>query len=311
VHCLYCRENIGWLRRQFDRRFCSADHRRKASIRSARALRDAGELEPIGLWLPGNDLESMRKSRSGSRSGASAAVLICTLMLILLLMAPKDGPTATAVINYTLPQTGFGSSLRSTLPGWQAVRLRDDFRAGLGDWVGSAGSALDWSREGSLIRPGKLRLWGPSLKLADYQVEFEGQIERRAMGWTFRSNDLENYYATKLSLTGSGPSPRAEIVRYVVLDGKVYDRIELPLPLRLLDGATQHVKVDVRGSYFVTSINGRVVDSWSDRRLKRGGVGFFADKGEVAAIRWVSLNTAEPGFFSRLFASTLFIPPGL
>jgi hypothetical protein len=311
VHCHYCREKIGWFRRQFDRQFCSAEHRRKANVRSARALRDAGELEPIGLWLPGKDLEDPRRGRSGSRSGALAALLICALMLTLLMMAPKDGPTASTVINYTLPDTALGRTLRNALPGYRAVRLRDDFHAGLKDWIGSAEAALDWSREGSLVRPGKLRLWGPSLKLADYQLEFEGEIERKAMGWTFRSGNLENYYATKISLTRPGPLPRADIIRYVVLDGKEYDRVQLPLPPTVLDAAPYHVKVDVRGSYFVTTINGRVVDSWSDHRLKRGGVGFFADKGEVAAIRWVTLNTAEPGFFSRLFASALFFPRGL
>jgi hypothetical protein len=189
------------------------------------------------------------------------------------------------------------------------VRLRDDFDSGLRDWVGSAGSSMGWTREGGAVRPGKLRLWAPSLKLADYQLEFEGQIEQKAMSWTFRSGNLENYYATKISVTR--PAPRAAIVRYVVLDGKEHDRIELPLPPTVLDESLYRVRVNVKGAYFVTSVNGQVVDSWSDRRLTHGGVGFFADKGEVAAIRWVSVNTAAPGFFSRLFASTLFVPPGL
>lgn len=310
MDCHFCRGRIGWFRRQFDGQFCSAEHRRKGKVRSARALRDAGELEPIGLWLPTRDLEDPKRSRPSSRSGALAAALICVLMLVLLWVVPKDGPTARAVINYTLPGSGVGSSLRSALPGWQIVRLRDDFNSGLQDWVG-AGSAVDWSREGSAIRPGRLRLWAPSLKLADYQFEFEGQIEQKAMSWTFRSGDLGNYYATKISMASPAPAPRAAIVRYVVLGGKESDRIELPLPPTVLDERLYHVKVNVKGSYFVTSVNGQVVDSWSDRRLTRGGVGFFADKGEVAAIRWVSVNTAAPGFFSRLFASTLFVPPGL
>jgi len=309
VNCQYCRGKIGWFRRRFDRQFCSAEHRQKGRVRSARALRDAGELEPIGLWLPTRDLEEPRRGRPGSRPGALTAALVCFLMLVLLWAAPKDGPTAKAVINYTLPESGVASSLRSTLPGWQVVRLRDDFDSGLRDWVGSVGSSLGWTREGGAVRPGKLRLWAPSLKLADYQLEFEGQIEQKAMSWTFRSGDLENYYATKISV--ARPAPRAAIVRYVVLDGKEYDRIELPLPPTVLDESLYHVKVNVKGAYFVTSVNGQVVDSWSDRRLTHGGVGFFADKGEVAAIRWVSVNTAAPGFFSRLFASTLLVPPGL
>jgi hypothetical protein len=309
VDCHYCRKKIGWFRQQFDRQFCSAEHRRRASLRSARALRHAGELEPEGLRLLGKDLYGSRRAWTGSRSGAFPAVLICALMLVLLMVAPKDGPTATAVVNYTIPETGFGSSLRNVLPGWQPVRLSEDFRAGLKDWVGSAGAGLDWSREGNLVRPGKLRLLGPSLRLTDYQFEFEGQIERRAMGWTFRSGNLENYYATKIRVSGPRASARAEIVRYVVLGGKEFDRIQMPLPPTVLDDSPYHVKVNVRGSYFVTTINGRVVDGWSDHRLKCGGVGFFADKGEVAAIRWVSVRGAEPGFFGRLFASTLFMPP--
>jgi len=311
VNCQYCRGKIGGVRQQFDRQFCSAEHRRKGVVRSARALRDAGELEPIGLWLPARDVDELKRSRPGSRPGALTAALICVLMLILLWAVPKDGPVARAAINYTLPESGVGSSLRRTLPGWQVVQLRDDFDSGLRDWVGSAGSALAWTRQGGAVRPGKLRLWAPSLKLADYQLEFEGRIEQKAMSWTFRSGDLENYYATKISVAHPAPAPRAAIIRYVVLDGKECDRIELPLPPTVLDESLYHVKVNVRGAYFVTSVNGQVVDSWSDRRLTRGGVGFFADKGEVAAIRWVSVNTAAPGFFSRLFASTLLVPPGL
>jgi hypothetical protein len=240
-----------------------------------------------------------------------AAVLICSIMLVLLWIAPKDGPMATAVINYTLPQTGVGSSLRSVLPGWQAVRLRDDFRAGLRDWGGAAGSALDWTREDGVVRPGRLRLWTPSLKLTDYHLEFEGEIERKSMGWTFRSGNVGNYYASKINVSRPGPAPRLEIVRYVVLDGKEFDRIQLPLPPAVYDESLYRVRVDVKGSYFVTSINGQIVDSWSDKRLKKGGVGFFADKGEASAIHWVSVNSIEPGFFNRLFATTLFVPPGL
>ncbi len=311
MYCQYCRKRIGWLRSILDRQYCSADHRRKASVRSARALRDAGELEPVGLWLSTRDSEEPRKTRSGSRNGALAAVFICLTMLILLWAAPGGGPVATAVINYTLPQSGFGSSLRNVLPGWQDVRLRDDFRTGLREWVSAVGTPMDWSRGDGAIRPGRLRLWRPSLNLADYQLEFEGGIERKAMGWTFRSGNVNNYYASKLAVSGSGAAQRMEIIRYVVLDGKTYDRIQLPLPPTIYDETTYRVKVHVEGSRFITSINGQIVDSWNDRRLKRGGVGFFADKGEIASIHWVSVNSVKPGFFSRLFASSLFVPPGL
>ncbi len=311
MRCLYCRKKIGWLRRQFDRQYCSAEHRRRREARSARALRDAGEMEPIGLWTPRTDIDEQRRARTGARSGAFAALLICGLMLILLWTAPQERAMATAVASYSLAESGVKNSLRSLLPGWDAVHLRDDFQADLRDWIGSAGAMTDWNREADVVRPGKLRIWGPSLRLTDYNFEFEGQVERKSMSWAFRSNNLNNYYATKLSLGKAGSARRAELIHYVVIDGKEYDRVQFPLPLTVLDESRYHIKVNVKGAYFVTSINGRIVDSWNDRRLKRGGVGFFSDKDEAAAIHWVTVDTVEPGFFSRLFASALLVPPGL
>ena len=39
--CLYCRKQIGLLRRITDPNFCSGDHRKKYNTRSARAIREA------------------------------------------------------------------------------------------------------------------------------------------------------------------------------------------------------------------------------------------------------------------------------
>ena len=128
MYCQYCRKRIGWLRSILDRQYCSADHRRKARVRSARALRDAGELEPVGLWLSTRDSEEPRKARSGSRNGALAAVLICLTMLVLLWAAPGGGPVATAVINYTMPQAGFGRSPRHGVPRWPGGRPSHRFQ---------------------------------------------------------------------------------------------------------------------------------------------------------------------------------------
>jgi hypothetical protein len=50
------------------------------------------------------------------------------------------------------------------------------------------------------------------------------------------------------------------------------------------------VRVDVRGNDFVTSVQGQVVDVFSDDRLPRGGVGFFSEAGEDARLRWVEVS---------------------
>jgi hypothetical protein len=50
------------------------------------------------------------------------------------------------------------------------------------------------------------------------------------------------------------------------------------------------VRVDVRDQNFTTTVQGQVVDFWSDDRLSRGGVGFFSEKGERARLRWMEVS---------------------
>jgi hypothetical protein len=58
----------------------------------------------------------------------------------------------------------------------------------------------------------------------------------------------------------------------------------------------------------VTTINGQKVDTWSDDRLERGGVGFFSDPGESALINWVRV-TAGSSFLDRLLSFSLLVAP--
>ena len=50
------------------------------------------------------------------------------------------------------------------------------------------------------------------------------------------------------------------------------------------------VRVDVLGNDFVTTVQGQVVDVFSDDRLPRGGVGFFSDTGEDGRLRWIEVS---------------------
>jgi hypothetical protein len=49
------------------------------------------------------------------------------------------------------------------------------------------------------------------------------------------------------------------------------------------------VRQEIRDTQFTTYLDGRLVDTWSDATLTRGGIGFFADPGESAYIRWVDV----------------------
>ena len=171
-----------------------------------------------------------------------------------------------------------------------AIDISDDFRSGLSQWTGAPGWANSWSYDGTgFARPGRLAMLSGSLPMADYQVEFLGQIEKRAVAWVFRASDARNYYATKLVETNRGPAAGLFIVRYAVVGGRERRRIQLPLPVMGPARTMLRVRQEIRGAQFTTYLDGRVVDTWSDSSLSRGGFGFFADPGEGAYIRWVDV----------------------
>ncbi len=126
-----------------------------------------------------------------------------------------------------------------------------------------------------------------------------GQIDHKSMDWAFRAADLHNYYATKLVMTRPGPLPNAGLVRFVVLDGRERERVELPLPLTIERGVDYRVRVSVRGNRFLTSVNGQLISSWMDSRISRGGVGFFSEDGESSVLKWVSVSERD-SFLARV-----------
>ncbi len=167
----------------------------------------------------------------------------------------------------------------------------DNFHAGLASWDGGKGLSKSWvyDREG-YVRPGRMALYKPSMDMKDYKLEFLTQIERKSVGWVFRAVDEQNYYAMKLAVTEPGPRPIVALVRYQVVDGKRESRGETPLQVMMHNNRPYRVQVDVKGNHFLTSIEGQLVDSWSDDRFKTGGVGFFTESSEKARLYWMKVT---------------------
>ncbi len=304
VRCQYCRKKIGPLRRLRDQQFCCADHRRKLQSKSARAVREAEEL--FGLdemhnasWRVVTQLKREDKEERKANVGATIFVGVAIVALLAVLSQMPGGapaPKAVSSLPDNTPQTsshGIGQALNNLVQNKTSGILRDDFHTGLSNWEGLMASGSDWTPEHGAVRPASLRIWKPSVALSNYQMEFLGQIDRKSMDWAFRAADPKNYYATKLVITRPGPLPNAGLVRFVVLDGRERERVELPLPLTLERGVDYHVRVNVQGSRFLTSVNGQLVSSWSDDRISRGGVGFFSDDGESALLKWVSVSERD------------------
>lgn len=306
--CLYCRKKIGPFRRIWDAQFCSSDHRRKLTSGSARALRDAEDLygaEEI-LTPTWSSITQLKRDEKEERKGSLGPTLGVALAVVLLMFAvaqmPQSAPPPKAVSSAPKNKASNDSSggifhaLGNLVQSTTSNNLRDDFHAGLGNWEGRFS---DWTAERGEVRPGSLRIYKPSASLSNYQMDFMGQIERKSMDWAFRAADTKNYYATKLVITHPGPLPNAGLVRFIVLDGRERERVELPLPLTLDRGVDYHVQVTVQGKRFLTSVNGQLVSSWTDDRISRGGVGFFADNGESAVVKWVAVSERD-SFLSKI-----------
>ncbi|MCS7023952.1 MAG: hypothetical protein NZV14_04080 [Bryobacteraceae bacterium] len=298
MRCLYCRRPVSILRQVVDAEFCSSSHRRRYRSTSARALRDSGELADYDDYLAIIQIDE-KPPKNGKFSIATAAMIGLVLGLSLWFLPSAPVPLPGSELRYTLTSNPVSQKLRTLFPDTPRINLRQDFRMGLGDWLG--GSPSD-SLAGAL-KTDRLRLWKPTLGLSDYQMEFQATIEKRSVGWAFRASDTRNYYAAKI-IAGSRDGKRSEIERFVMIAGREMDRVRLPIPVHILPEQLYRIRVRVKGDSFSTSVDGQVIDSWRDRRLRKGGVGFFAEKGEVASVRWVSLSEPD-SFFSRLFAADL------
>ena len=323
MNCGYCENRLNAWRVLIGSRFCSKDHERRFLARSARALRDMEDI--YGVPAAARELHLKKKVEPDTRRAQPGQVITVLALftagfLVLAMFAlPGGGGSAHALRvaeDYTLhgsPKADFAESLRTRIGSSTKLTLRENFGSGLAGWVGGAESATTWSKSGDYVMPGKLRLWQPSTHLSDYEMEFLGQIERKGMGWAFRAPDLRNYYGAKLLITRPGPLPNANLVRFVVLNGHETERLELPLPLTLDRATDYHVHVSVRGARFLTSVNGQLISSWMDSRLSTGGVGFFSESGEQAAIRWVSVSERDSmlGRFLSYFSIIAFptMPP--
>lgn len=183
------------------------------------------------------------------------------------------------------------SAARQSIAERAGVELFDDFRSGLSAWEGRGNWAQSWSYDNAgFVRAGALGLFTPSLGMSDYDLEFLGRIEKKALSWVVRAQDANNYYAFKLLITRPGPLPSVALVRYAVLQGKEGPRTQVPIPLVLRNDTLFRVRTIVRGSSLTTTVQGVVVDTWSDDRLSKGGIGFFSSKGEQSLFRWVTVT---------------------
>jgi hypothetical protein len=183
-----------------------------------------------------------------------------------------------------------------------AIALDEDFRSGLDDWASRGDTATEWSFDSTgFVRPGALALYRPSMNLTDYQVQFLGMIDKKALSWVVRAEDFDNYYVVKLMVLKAGPLPTIGVTRYAVVNGIPDQRADVIVPIDARNDMLYRVRMDVRGEDFSLTVQGQMVDAWSEPRLTRGGIGFFTARGEESRLRWVQV-THQYDMLGRLCA---------
>ncbi len=293
-----------------DRQFCCDGHRKRArQVYSARVARDLHYEESLeDGWLTKPEAGTQKSSSAFGPGSGILLVVLSTLLVMFLPSSPTPGGKG-APQSYLPPVASLTDRLSRAFPSSKtSVAIREDFRLDLRNWqTPLPGIASGWAKVGNAVRVGELRLWKPTLALSDYNIEFAGQIESRALGWAFRARDPRNYYATKIAIN-RGEGNRAEIIRYTMLNGSPINRVTLPIPLVTASNMTYEVRMRVRGDRFTTMVNGQAVDSWTDRRLRKGGVGFFNDPGEHSILHWVSISERE-SFLQRFLSFSFLVHP--
>jgi hypothetical protein len=193
-------------------------------------------------------------------------------------------------------------SVRQTMADRAGVALEEDFRSGLDAWASRDEATAEWSFDATgFVRPGPLALYRPSLGLTDYQFQFLGMIDQKALSWVVRAADFQNFYVIKLTVLKPGPLPTIGITRYAVVNGHADSRVDTLAPIDARPDMLYRVRMDVQGSQYVLTIQGQIADVWSETRLEHGGVGFFSARGEESRIRWVQV-THQYDMLGRLCA---------
>jgi hypothetical protein len=116
-----------------------------------------------------------------------------------------------------------------------------------------------------------------------------------------RARDFDNYYVMKLVVLKAGPLPTLGITRYAVIDGKAQNRVDKLAPIDARPDMLYRVSMDVHDDTYLLAVQGKIVDSWSEPQLARGGIGFFSPHGEESRLRWVQV-THQYDMLGRLCA---------
>jgi hypothetical protein len=158
--------------------------------------------------------------------------------------------------------------------------------------------AASWIREPSAPtgakEPRQLVLYRPSFGATDGRLEFTWKVSDRALAWTFRAKDTDNYYAMTIKALRPGPSPAVSVEHFTVYQG-----IESPHSSKVFilteNNPALQIRMDVSGATFKLYLEGNAADYWTDHRLGAGALGFLEQPGQPADVEQVRMSFSQAG----------------
>jgi hypothetical protein len=164
--------------------------------------------------------------------------------------------------------------------------------------IEAATQAASWIREPSAPtgakEPRQLVLYRPSYGATDGRIEFTWKVSDRALAWTFRAKDTDNYYAMTIKALRPGPSQALSVEHFTVYQG-----IESPHSSKVLilseNNPALEIRMDVSGATFKLYLEGNAADYWTDHRLGAGAFGFLEQPGQPADVERVRMSFSQAG----------------
>ncbi|MBL8213622.1 MAG: hypothetical protein JNK87_23085 [Bryobacterales bacterium] len=174
----------------------------------------------------------------------------------------------------------------ATAPGFREVVTA-------GPVTGEVGWSTDYATDAAGKRLRQISLYRPTSLVTDYRVEFQGEVEFKALSWVVRGANTKSYYVCKIVPEKGNV---ARFVRYAVVNGQAETPVSKELPFAASLGTTYRVRADVVGSQFSVTIQDKRIDQWTETRLASGGFGVAnegLERGQVRNIQVWHLREAS------------------
>ena len=184
-----------------------------------------------------------------------------------------------------------------------AFQFIENFQDGiLAQWDGEGLSTDD---ESSAVRAASLTLYGETMGLSDYFMDFDFLLDRPSIGWVVRAKGRDSYCAFKLEQTGRKNDRRYKLIRYAMVQGDIDPKhqIEVDVTPDFREEGRNRISVRITEQRIKTFLNGRGVDFWNDKFFHEGGVGFWNEDGASAQIQRVAVYGNEDFWGLALYAA--------